>query len=136
MEEAQQTIESRSPAPPSFKMEPINNSIVQDTEHTVLIKVSEELLAALRTTCVEKASVSILGRIQGNHPGLKALTDWAWDTLHPSLLLLSLKANNLFEVTFSSIEGRTHALTQANLTCEAANISFTSWRPHFDATTQ
>ena len=108
----------------------------QDTDRKVLIKVPEDLLASLRTTCAEKASVSLLGRIQGKNPGLKALTAWARETLHPTMLLLSLKSTNLFEVTFSSTEGRTHALTQTDLTCEAANISFSSWRPHFDAKTQ
>ena len=113
-----------------------NQGLTQDTEHKIVINVPEELLSTLRNTCAEKASVSLLGRIQGKHPGLKALTAWARETLHPSLLLLSLKANNLFEVTFSTAEGRTHALTQADLNCEAANITFASWRPHFDAKTQ
>ena len=108
----------------------------QETDRKVVIKVPEDLLASLRTTCAEKASVSLLGRIQGKNPGLKALTAWARETLHPTMLLLSLKSTNLFEVTFSSTEGRTHALTQTDLTCEAANISFSSWRPHFDAKTQ
>ena len=82
-----------------------------------------------------KAKVSLLGRIQGKHPGLKALTAWARGTLHPSLTFLSLKANNLFELTFSDLEGRIHALTQMELTCDSANISFSSWRPHFDSKT-
>jgi hypothetical protein len=115
-------------------MEHPNASPAQDDE-CVVINVPEEQLASMRKACAEKASVSLLGRIQGKHPGLKALTAWARDTLHSSLILLSIKANNLFEVTFSSIEGRTHALTQADLTCEAANIIFSSWQPHFDAKT-
>jgi hypothetical protein len=115
-------------------MEHPNTSFAQEDE-SVMINVPEELLTAMRKSCAEKASVSLLGRIQGKHPGLKALTAWARDTLHSSLILLSIKANNLFEVTFSSIEGRTHALTQADLTCEAANIIFSSWQPHFDAKT-
>ena len=95
--------------------------------------IPADLLASLRTSCENKASVSLLGRIQGKHPGLKTLTAWAWETLHPTLTLLSLKANNVFEVTFGSPEGRTHALNQADLTCESASIFFSSWRPHFDA---
>ena len=122
------------PTPTSSKMEHPNTSSAQDNE-SITINVPEELLNSMRKTCAEKASVSLLGRIQGKHPGLKALTAWARDTLHPTLLLLSLKANNLFEVTFSSIEGRMHALTQADLTCEAANITFSSWQPDFDAKT-
>jgi hypothetical protein len=117
-------------------MERSNWDAAQEDEDTVLINVPEDLLSAMRASCAEKASVSLLGRIQGKHPGLKALTAWARDTLHPTLSLLALKANNLFEVTFSSIEGRTHALTQADLTCETASISFSSWKPHFDAKTQ
>ena len=111
-------------------MEPPTRSGATDNEHTLVINVPEELLSSLRTSCAEKASVSLLGRIQGKHPGLKALTAWAREVLHPSLSLLTLKANNLFEVTFSSSEGRTHALTQADLICDAASISFSSWKPH------
>ena len=77
--------------------------------------------------------MSLLGRIHGKHPGLKALTVWARDALHSSLSLLSLKTNTLFEVTFSHPEGRIHALTQADLVCETVAISFSSWRPHFDS---
>ena len=106
------------------------------SDRRLVVKVPEDLLKSLRTSCVEKSNVSLLGRIQGKHPGLKALTAWARDTLHPSLVFLSLKANNLFEITFSSPEGRIHALTQTELTCEAATISFSSWRPHFDAKAQ
>ena len=111
-------------------MDSPSRSAAADNEHTIVINVPEELLSSLRTTCAEKASVSLLGRIQGKHPGLKALTAWARETLHPSLSLLTLKANNLFEVTFNSIEGRTHALTQAELSCKTANITFSSWKPH------
>jgi hypothetical protein len=100
----------------------------------VLINVPEDLLSYMRNSCAEKASVTLIGRIQGKHPGLKALTAWARDNLHSSLLLLSLKTNNLFEVSFSTAEGRTHALTQTDLICEAANISFSSWRPHYKQT--
>lgn len=75
----------------------------------------------------------LLGRIQGKQPRLKALTAWARESLHPSLALLSLKANNIFEVTFEKPEGRIHALNQVDLTCESAAIFFSSWRPHFDA---
>ena len=74
-------------------------------------------------------------RIQGKHPGFKALTAWARETLHPSLSMLSLKTNNLFEITFTSPEGRIHALTQTYLICETTTISFSSWRPHFDSKT-
>lgn len=87
----------------------------------------------MRSQCDNKASISLLGRIQGKHPGLKALTAWARETLHPSLALLSLKANNVFEVTFERPEGRTHALNQTDLTYELSTIFFSSWRPHFDA---
>ena len=104
-------------------------------DRKLVVTVPEELLTTLRTTCAEKAKVSLLGRIQGKHPGLKALTAWARDTLHPSLNLLTLKANNLFEISFSEPEGRIHALTQTELVCDSANISFSSWRPHFDAKT-
>lgn len=117
-------------------MERSNRDADQKEENTVLINVPEEILSAMRASCAEKASVSLLGRIQGKHPGLKALTAWARDTLHPTLSLLALKTNNLFEVTFSSTEGRTHALTQSDLICEAASISFSSWKPHYDAKTQ
>ena len=115
-------------------MEQPSTSPAQD-EDCVVINVPEEELASMRKDCAEQASVSLLGRIQGKHPGLKALTAWARDTLHYSLTLLSLKANNLFEVTFSSTEGRMHALTQADLICENASIIFSSWQPHFDART-
>lgn len=102
----------------------------------LVVAVPEELLATLRTTCTEKANVSLIGRIQGKHPGLKVLTAWARETLHSTLALLSLKTNNLFEVTFTSPEGRIHALTQTELICETTTISFSSWRPHFDPQTQ
>lgn len=99
----------------------------------VVVTIPEELLANLRSKCDSKASVSLLGRIQGKHPGLQALTAWAKENLHPSLKLLSLKANNIFEVTFDQLEGRIHALNQADLMCESAAIFLSSWRPHFDA---
>jgi hypothetical protein len=105
------------------------------TDRKVVIKVSEALLTTLRTTCAEKAKVSLLGRIQGKHPGLKALTAWAGKTLHHTLILLSLKADNFCEITFSDPEGRTHALTQTELVCENATISFSSWRLHGAANT-
>lgn len=108
---------------------------VQETPRKLIAAIPEELLSKLRATCEAKASTSLLGRIQGKHPGLKALTAWAWDALHPSLTLLSLKSNNLFEVTFEHAEGRLHALKQTDLTCEAATIFFSSWRPHFDSRT-
>ena len=113
-----------------------NKRPIQDTDRKVVINVLEELLNSIRTTCAEKANVSLLGRIQGKHPGLKALTAWAWETLHTSLVLLTLKTNNLFEITFNSTEGQTHALTQTDLSCEATTITFSSWRPHFNAKTQ
>ena len=104
-------------------------------ERTLVIAVPEEMLQSLRTTCAIKAKLSLIGRIQGKHPGLKALTTWARDTLHPSLTLLSLKANNLFEVTFSQSEGRVHALTQTDSVCDSTPIFFSSWKPHFDPKT-
>ena len=134
-------LQSRSPRPPSTHSAMAAQSTttpVQDPtiDRRLVVKVPEDLLKSLRTTCVEKSKVSLLGRIQGKHPGLKALTAWARDTLHPSLVFLSLKANNLFELTFNSTEGRIHALTQTELTCDAAAISFSSWRLHFDAKAQ
>lgn len=99
----------------------------------LVVKIPDPLLTTLRATCAAKVDVSLLGKLQGNHPGLKALTAWARDTLHPSLSLLSLKTNNLFEVTFTHPEGRIHALTQADLICDTAVIFFSSWKPHFDS---
>ena len=107
----------------------------QDDYRRLVVNIPEALLSALRSSCAAKAEVSLLGRIQGKHPGLKALTAWARETLHPTLALLSLKANNLFEVTFTSTEGRIHALTQTDLQCETATIAFSSWRPHYDSKT-
>lgn len=117
--------------------EPSNTNLQQPgvQPRKLVITVPEELLSTLRTTCAAKADVSLLGRIQGKHPGLKALTAWARDTLHSSFAFLSLKSNNLFEVTFTNPEGRIHALTQTELTCESTAISFSSWRPHFDPKT-
>lgn len=79
--------------------------------HKLVVTISEALLVTIRSNFDAKASVSLLGRIQGKHPSFKALTAWARATLHPSLGLLSLKANNVFEVTFDCLEGRIHALT-------------------------
>ena len=104
-----------------------------DNPRKLKVTIPEKLLSTLRANCAAKAAVSLLGRVQGKHPGLKSLTTWAKETLHPSLTLLSLKANNLFEVTFDSEEGRIHALRQADLKCESATIFFASWRPHFDS---
>lgn len=107
----------------------------QSAGNKLVVTLPEELLTTLRTSCAEKANVSLLGRIQGKHPGHKALTAWARENLHPSLNFISLKANKLFEITFSSPEGRIHALTQNELVCESAIISFSSWQPHFDVNT-
>lgn len=104
-----------------------------DNSKKLKVTIPEDLFKTLRANCAAKAAVSLLGRIHGKHPGLKALMAWAKATLHPSLTLLSLKANNLFEVTFEREEGRLHALRQADLKCEAAAIFFASWRPHFDS---
>ena len=106
-----------------------------DKHRKLKVTLSEELLSTLRANCAAKAAVSLFGRVQGKHPGLKALTTWAKATLHPSLSLLSLKAKNLFEVTFDSEEGRIHALSQSELKCGTAAIFFASWRPHFDSKT-
>ena len=108
-------------------------TITPEEPRKLIAKIPAAVLATLRSTCAAKAEVSLLGRIHGKHPGLKALTAWARDTLHPSLSFLSLKTNNLFEVTFTHPEGRIHALTQADLVCESAAIFFSSWRPHFDS---
>ena len=70
-------------------MAEINRRPTQDTDRKIIINVPEDLLNSLQTTCAEKANVSMLGRIQGKHPGLKALMAWARDTLHPSLVLLT-----------------------------------------------
>lgn len=108
--------------------------IQEDTHNIrkVIVSVPEEELASLRSSCEDKAAVTLLGRVQGKHPGLKALTAWAREKLHPTLVLLSLKTNNTFEITFGSPEGRLHALHQADLVCEGAAIFLSSWRPHFD----
>jgi len=106
-----------------------------EDDRELVINVPTALLESLRSKCAAKAEVTLLGRLQGKHPGLKALTAWARETLHSSLLLLSLKTNNLFEVTFTSPEGRIHALTQTDLTCQSATITFSSWRPQFDPKT-
>lgn len=104
-----------------------------DTPIKLKVAISDELLNTLRANCAAKAAVSLLGRIQGKHPRLKTLMARAKESLHPSLTLLSLKANNLFEVTFDCEEGRLHALRQADLKCDIAAIFFASWRPHFDS---
>lgn len=83
----------------------------------------------------EEGKRPLLGRIQGKHPGHKTLAAWARENLHPSFNYISLKANKLFEVTFSSSEGRIHTLTQNELVCESVIISFSSWKSHFDANT-
>ena len=120
---------------PTHKMEDSTEEEVNPTtdHRKVVVSIPAALLANLRSQCDSKASVSLVGRIQGKHPGLKALTAWARETLHPSLDLLSLQANNVFEVTFRQPEGRIHALNQTDLMCETAAIFFSSWRPHFDA---
>ena len=120
--EGAQSSEQESPMPPT-------------DARKLVVSIPEALLTSLISTCAAKADVSLIGRVHGKHPGLKALTAWARETLHPTLALLSLKANNLFEVTFTAQEGRTHALTQNELTCETASITFSSWRPHFDSKT-
>jgi hypothetical protein len=112
-----------------------NSAATQDDTRKLVLNIPEAFLTALRSTSAAKAEVSLIGRIQGKHPGFKALTAWARNTLHSTLLLLSIKANNLFEVTFTSPEGRIHALTQTELTCETANITFSSWKPHYDSKT-
>jgi hypothetical protein len=102
----------------------------KDKPRKLVATIPDVLLSTLRANCEVKASTSLLGRVQGKHPGLKALTVWARETLHPSLTLLSLKSNNFFEVTFANQEGRLHALKQTDLVCESAAIFFSSWRPH------
>ena len=99
----------------------------------MIVTFPAEVLDSLRATCEAKAQVSLIGRLQGKHPGLKVLTAWARETLQPSFLMLTIKANNLFEITFTSPEGRIHALTQPDLNCESASITLSSWRPQFDA---
>ena len=122
--------------PPESVVSPLKEVPTSPADPRKLVaSIPEALLANLRSKCTAKASVSLLGRIQGKHPGLRALTAWARESLHPSLALLSLKSNNVFEVTFEQPEGRIHALNQADLTCESAAIFFSSWRPHFDAKT-
>lgn len=103
-----------------------------DETRKLVTKVPKSLLATLRSNCDAKASISLLGRIHGKHPGLKALTAWARETLHPTLELLSLKTNNVFEVTFAKPEGRLHTLNQTELVCDSSAIHFSSWQPHFD----
>ena len=132
------SLDSQLSTPPKESLTPTRHEPEKDAApeapRKLIASIPEEVLTALRSTCAAKAEVSLLGRIQGKHPGLKALKAWARDNLHPSLSLLSLKSNNLFEVTFAQPEGRIHALTQADLVCDTAAISFSSWRPHFDST--
>ena len=115
-------------------MEPPRNGdpALPNKDRKLVVQIPEEWLSSLRTTCAQKANVSLIGRIQGKHPGHKALAAWARETLHPSLDCLSLKTNNLFEVSFNAPEGRTHALTQTELICDTAYIIFSSWKPHLD----
>jgi hypothetical protein len=131
------SLSTKLPAPTSESQHPSDpdpeKDCSTDVPRKLIANIPEAFLATLQSNCAAKAEVSLLGRIHGKHPGLKALTAWARDTLHPSLSLLSLKNNNLFEVTFSHPEGRIHALTQADLICETAAIFFSSWRPHFDS---
>ena len=107
----------------------------KDKSRKFVAAIPDAQLNRLRANCEVKASTSLLGRIQGKHPGLKTLTSWARETLHKSLTLLSLKSNNFFEVTFSSTEGRLHALKQTDLVCDSAAIFFSSWRPHVNSRT-
>ena len=128
----------QQPAPPMEQPPPGEPEPEKETPQAeprkLIASIPEAVLAMLRSTCAAKAEVALLGRVQGKHPGLKALTAWARDMLHPSLSLLSLKTNNLFEVTLSQPEGRIHALTRADLVCDTASIFFSSWSPHFDST--
>ena len=112
---------------------PETNTPKDEPPRKLIANIPEAVLVSLRSTCAAKAEVSLLGRIHGKHPRLKALTAWARETLHSSLSFLSLKTNNLFEVTFIHPEGRIHSLTQTDLVCETAAIFFSSWRPHFDS---
>ena len=116
-------------------IEPGQQQTPSTNERKLVVAVPEALLQSLRSSCAAKANLSLLGRIQGKHLWLKALTAWARDTLHPYLTLLSSKANNLFEVTFSQSEGRLHALTQTKFSCDSTPIFFSSWKPHIDSKT-
>ena len=117
--------------PPSE--EDVQDQNLKDKPRKLVAAIPDGLLSKLRANCEVKASTSLLGRIQGKHPGLKILTTWARETLHPSLTLLSLKSNNFFEVTFASQEGRIHALKQTDLICASSAIFFSSWRPHVNS---
>lgn len=128
-------MQSSTPTPHHVSTHGMENPQQPPDKRKVVIKIPKEQLASLGTKCDTKASVTLLGRIQGRHPGLQTLTTWAQKTLHPSLKLLLLKANNVFEVTFAQQERAIHALNQVDLMCEAAAIFFSSWRPHFDAST-
>ena len=118
--------------PQATRSDPEKDTAMEEPRK-LIANIPATVLANLRSTCEEKAKVSLLDRIHGKHPGLKALTAWAQETLHSSLSLLSLKTNNLFEVTFSHPEGRIHALTQTELVCDTTAIFFSCWRPHFDS---
>jgi hypothetical protein len=109
-----------------------DNMAQPEERRKVSTNLTPELLASLRAKCDNKANVTLLGIIQGKHPGLKTLTGWARENLHSSLVLLSLKSKNVFEVSFDAPEGRIHALNQTDLIYESAVIYFSSWRPHFD----
>ena len=110
-----------------------DSEISLEDDGRMVVTFPAALLDSLRSTCAAKAQFSLIGRLQGKHPGLKVLTAWARETLHPSLSLITLKANNLFEIIFTSPEGRIHALTQTDLNCDTTSITFSSWRPQFDA---
>ena len=131
------SLNSKAPDPAMESQQPSDlapeTNTMKEDARKLIAKIPADVLATLRSTCAAKAEVSLLGRIHGKHPGLKVLTAWARNTLHSSLSCLSLKTNNLFEVTFTHPEGRIHALTQADLVCESAAIFFFSWRPHFDS---
>jgi len=99
----------------------------KDKSRKFVAAIPDVFLNRLRANCEVTTSTSLLGRIQGKHPGLKTLTSWALETLHKSLTLLSMKSHNFFEVTFSSTEGRLHALKQTDLVCDSAAIFFSSW---------
>lgn len=97
-----------------------------DTSCKMVAKIPYTILETLQTSCAVKASISLLGRIQGKHPNFKALTTWAKETLRPSLTLLSLISNNVFKgrITFERPKRRIHALNQAELVCDSTTIFF------------
>ena len=64
---------------------PVGEETRQPTDpRKVVVTIPAELLANLQAQCDNKALVSLIGCVQGKHPGLKALTAWAQETLHPS----------------------------------------------------